>query len=216
MPDPLNQGERQIVGGFGGTRVALLKWVRPLFALRWPLVTAFALALQVHAWGQPDRSEITNQVDAVQAFRQGILVDSFGKWEIRKGLIGHTYLLVGESAPDGEGHFWLHCDKKNLITVAMPLVERPGSDRLRSHAITIRSDTGLKRAMSLIVFENFVAIAIDYEGARNDKVADFLDVLHAAKETVTISYADRSFDYDVAQLPAAQSRFQELCNQAVR
>jgi hypothetical protein len=216
MPDPLNQGERQIVGGFGGTRVALLKWVRPLFALRWPLVTAFALVLQVHAWGQTDRSEITNQVDAVQAFRQGILVDSFGKWEIRKGLIDHTYLLVGESAPDGEGHFWLHCDQNNLITVAVPLVERPGSDRLRSQGITIRSDTGLKRAMSLIVFENFVAIAIDYEGARNDKVADFLDVLHAAKETVTISYADRSFDYDVAQLPAAQSRFQELCNRAVR
>ena len=53
-------------------------------------------------------------------------------------------------------------------------------------------------------------------GWANYKVADFLDVLHAAKETVTISYADRSFDYDVAQLPAAQSRFQELCNQAVR
>ena len=52
------------------------------------------------------------------------------------------------------------------------------------------------------MFENFVAIAIDYEGARNDKVADFLDVLHAAKETVTISYADRSFDYDVAQVLA--------------
>jgi hypothetical protein len=216
MPDPLNQGERQIVGGLGGTRVALLKWVRPSFALRWLLVTAFALVLQVHAWGQTDRSEITNQVDTVQAFRQGVLVDTFGKWEIRTGLIDHTYLLVGESAPDGESHFWLHCDKKNLITVALPLAERPGSDRLRSQAITIRSDTGLKRAMSLIVFENFVAIAIDYEGARNDKVADFLDVLHAAKETVTISYADRSFDYDVALLPAAQSRFQELCNQAVR
>ena len=129
MPDPLNQGERQIVGGLGGTRVALLKWVRPSFALRWLLVTAFALVLQVHAWGQTDRSEITNQVDTVQAFRQGVLVDTFGKWEIRTGLIDHTYLLVGESAPDGEGHFWLHCDKKNLITVALPLVERPGSDR---------------------------------------------------------------------------------------
>ena len=90
MPDPLNQGERQIVGGLGGTRVALLKWVRPSFALRWLLVTAFALVLQVHAWGQTDRSEITNQVDTVQAFRQGILVDTFGKWEIRTGLIDHT------------------------------------------------------------------------------------------------------------------------------
>jgi hypothetical protein len=101
MPDPLNQGERQIVGGFGGTRVALLKWIHPLFARRWLLVTAFALVLPVHAWGQTDRSETTKQVDAVRAFRHGIPVDTFGKWEIRKGLIGHTYLLVGESAPDG-------------------------------------------------------------------------------------------------------------------
>jgi len=162
---------------------------------RW-LLTVFALVLPMQAWGQTDTSETTKPVDAAGALRPGV--------------------LVGESAATGEGHFWLHCDQNNLITVAVPLIERTGSDRLRSHAITIRADTGLEREMSFIVFDNFVAVAIDYEGARNDKVADFLDVLHAAKETVTISYADRSFDYDVAQLPAAQSRFQELCNRAVR
>jgi hypothetical protein len=215
MPDTVHD-ERQIAGGFGGTSVAPLKWVRPLLTRRWLLVTVFALVLPMQAWGQTDTSETTKPVDAAGALRPGVLVDTFGKWEVRKGLIDNTYLLIGESAANGEGHFWLHCDQNNLITVAVPLVERPGSDRLRSHAITIRADTGLERVMSFIVFDNFVAVAIDYEGARNDKVADFLDVLHAAKETVTISYADRSFDYDVAQLPAAQSRFQELCNRSVR
>ena len=180
---------------------------------RWGVLAAIGSMLAMPAWAEDGApADVANP----EAFRQGLLLDTFGKWQIREGLANNTYLLIGGSTGDAEGHFWLHCDKKNLITVALPLAERPGSDRLRSQAITIRSDTGLKRAMSLIVFENFVAIAIDYEGARNDKVADFLDVLHAAKETVTISYADRNFDFDVAQLPAAQSRFQELCNQAVR
>jgi hypothetical protein len=59
--------------------------------------------------------------------------------------------------------------------------------------------------MSLIVFESFVAVAIDYEGGHNDKIAGFLEVLRAAKETVTIAYAQRSLDYNVTQLPAARS-----------
>jgi hypothetical protein len=51
-----------------------------------------------------------------------------------------------------------------------------------------------------------VAVAIDYA---HNKVADFIDVLRAAKETATISYADRTFEYDVTQLPAAP----QLCNE---
>jgi hypothetical protein len=57
----------------------------------------------------------------------------------------------------------------------------------------------------------FVAVAIDY--AHNNKVADFIDVLRAAKETATISHADRTFEYDVTQLPAAQAHFLQLCNE---
>jgi hypothetical protein len=182
------------------------------FLLRCELIVAFALTLPVQAWGQADSSK----TKVARSFREGRLLHTFGKWEIRKGLVDNTYLLIGESTRDGEGHFWLHCDQNRLITVAVPLVERPGTDLLRSHAITVRADTGLKRTMSLIVFENFVAVAIDYEGGHNGKVAEFFDVLHAAKETLTISYAHRSFDYDVAQLPAAQTRFLELCNRANR
>ena len=143
--------------------------------------------------------------------RQGALLDTFGKWEIRKGLIDNTYLLTGESTGDGEGRFWLHCDQNSMMTVAVPLAERTGQERLRSQAVTIRSDTGIKRAMSLIVFENVVAVAMDYEGGHNDNVSDFVDVLRAAKKTVTISYVSKTYEYDVTQLPAARVRFAQLC-----
>src|SRR5271166_6530168 len=135
--------------------------VPSLLSHRWHLAAAIAVILPFHAWGQADavKAAPDHQTDAA-SFRQGVLLGTFGKWEIRKGLIDNTYLLIGESTGDGEGHFWLHCDQNKLITVAVPLVERPGTDRLRSHAITVRSDTGLKRAMSLIVFEDFVAVAI--------------------------------------------------------
>jgi|SRR5262245_28321530 len=185
-----------------------------LSRLRWPVLAAIALLvpLQINARAEtPKTVEADRSVDTAP-FRQGVLLATFGNWEIRKGLIDNTYLLIGESAGDSGGHFWLHCDQNNLITVAVPLAERTGRERLRSHAITVRSDTGVRRAMSLVVFESLVAVAIDYDGGRNDKVADFLDVLRAAKEKVTISYAYNSFDYDVTLLPEARARFQELCS----
>jgi len=156
------------------------------------------------------------QADAAQTFRQGRLLDTSGKWQIREGLDAKTYLLIGKSAHDGESQFWLHCDQHNLITVAVPLMELSGSDRLRSHKITIRSDTRQERELSLVVFENFVAVAVDYQGGGNDKVADFLDVLRASNQTVTNSYGDKSFEYEVNGFPAAQARFQDLCSRAVR
>jgi hypothetical protein len=149
-----------------------------------------------------------------EAFRQGLLLDTFGKWQIRKGLANNTYLLIGESSGNGEGHFWLHCDKNHLMTIAVPLLDQVGHDRLRSFAVTIRADTGAARDMSLVVFESFVAVAVDYEGGQNEKVANFIDILRASRETVTISYANKTFDYDVTELPAAQARFLQLCNPA--
>jgi hypothetical protein len=180
------------------------------------LLITFALAIPAQTWAQADTSKQMEQADAAQTFRQGRLLDTFGRWQIRKGLVANSYLLIGRSASDGKRQFWLHCDQHNLITVAVPLMELSGSDRLRSHKITIRSDTGLEREFSLVVFENFVAVAIDYQGGNNNKVADFLDVLRASHETVSISYGDKSFVYDVNGLPAAQARFQELCGHLAR
>lgn len=181
-----------------------------LFWHRWGVLTAFAVMLPVSAWAEPGAAVNTGTDTA--GYRQGVLLDTFGNWQVRRGLVDNTYLLIGESSGDGEGHFWLHCDQNHLMTVAVPLAERNGQERLRSHGIKIRADTGAARDMSLVVFESFVAVAIDYDGGRNDKVADFLNVLRAAKEKVTISYAHKSFDYDVTQLPAAQARFLHLCN----
>jgi hypothetical protein len=181
-----------------------------LFLHRWGVAAAVALMLPASAWAEVGTA--SGEANATAPFRQGVLLDAFGKWQIRKGLLDNTYLLIGESIGDGEGHFWLHCDQNNLMTVAVPLAERNGQERLRSHAVMIRADTGAARSMSLVVFESFVAIAIDYDGGRNDKVADFLGVLRAAKDKVTISYAHKTFEYDVTELPAAQARFQQLCS----
>ena len=194
------------------------RWVLPamssgqrvtLLPNRWGLLAAIASMLAVPVW-----AEVGAAADAsdTEAFRQAPLLDTFGKWQIHKGLVNNTYLLIGESTGTGAGHFWLHCDQNHLMTVAVPLAERDGQERLRSHAVTIRADTGAERAMDLIVFESFVAVAIDYEGGHNNKVADFIDVLRAAKETVTISYANKTFEYDVTQLPTAEARFLQLCN----
>ena len=157
-----------------------------------------------------------DQADPAQTFHQGQLLDTFGNWQIREGLTANTYRLIDKDASNGESQFWLHCDQHNLITVAVPLKELSGSDRLRSHKITIRSDTGRERELSLVVFENFVAVAVDYQGGCNNKIADFLDVLRASNQTVTISYGAKGFEYDVDGLPAARARFQELCNRANR
>ena len=104
----------------------------------WRLLAAMPLLLAVHAWAQAGTSRAASEVrpaDATASFREGRLVESFGKWEIRKGLIDNTYLLIGESTGDGAGHFWLHCDQNNLITVAVPLGEQAERERLRSHSV---------------------------------------------------------------------------------
>jgi hypothetical protein len=102
---------------------------------RWPWLAAIALVLPVHAAAQSDAPRPVNgerpSAGAGSPFSQGLLIGTFGNWEIRKGLIDNTYLLIGESTGDGDGHFWLHCDQNNLITVAVPLAERPAHDRLR-------------------------------------------------------------------------------------
>jgi hypothetical protein len=137
------------------------------------LAAVVAVILQFHTWAQADPVKAVpgdHQTDAA-SFHRGVLLDTFGKWEIRKGLLDNPYLLIGESVGDGDGHFWLHCDRNNMITVAVPLAERTGQEHLRSHAVTIRSETGIKRAMNLIVLEGFVAVAIAYVGGR--RVADF-------------------------------------------
>jgi hypothetical protein len=137
-------------------------------------------------------------------------VAAFDNWEIQPGRVGSSYLLIGRSR-EQNGQLWLNCDPNGLLNVAVPLNEINGRDRLRSFPVTIWSDGRNRHELSLLVFENFVAVAMDYRGGSNDKLATFLDVLRAAKQTFAMSYGDRVFEFDVAKLPAAHARFMQLC-----
>jgi hypothetical protein len=141
---------------------------------------------------------------------EGSEVTAFDNWEVRQGLVDNSYMLIGRSR-ERDGHFWLNCDASGLVNIAVPLVERTGRDRLRSFPVTVWSDEHKPHELSLVVFENFVAIAIDYHGGRNDKVETFLDALQTAKQTFAISYDNRVFLFDVGKLPAARARFLQLC-----
>jgi hypothetical protein len=57
-------------------------------------------------------------------------VMSFDNWEIRSGLVEHSYMLIGQSRAR-DGQFWFSAaDSDSLVNVAVPLVERNGRDRL--------------------------------------------------------------------------------------
>jgi hypothetical protein len=135
---------------------------------------------------------------------------AFDNWEVRQGLVDHSYLLIGRSR-EGEGRFWLNCDVNGFINVAVPLIERNGHDRLRSFPMTVWSDAQKRHELSLVVFENYVALAMAYQGGRNDKLETFLDILQTARHTFAIAYDDRVFQFDVERLPEARARFTQLC-----
>jgi hypothetical protein len=137
-------------------------------------------------------------------------VISFDNWEIRQGLIDHSYLLIAESRGH-TGRFWLSCDGNGLLNVAVPLIGKYGRDRLRSFPVTIWSDQRKREELNFLVFENFVAVAMDYHGGQNPKLEAFLNALQTAKQTFTISYENSVFEFDVGGLPAAQARFTQLC-----
>jgi len=137
-------------------------------------------------------------------------VVSFDNWQIRQGLIDHSYLLIAESRGH-TGRFWLSCDSSGSLNVAVPLNGKYGRDRLRSFPVTIWSDQRKREELNFLVFENFVAVAMDYDGGQNPKLEAFLNALQTAKQTFTISYDNSVFEFDVGGLPAAHARFRELC-----
>jgi hypothetical protein len=135
---------------------------------------------------------------------------AFENWEVRQGLLDQSYMLIGRSQ-QGDGYFWLNCDSNGFVNVAVPLIERNGRDRLRSFSVTVWSDEQKGHELSLVVFENFVALAIGYQGGRNDNLETFLDVLQTARRTFAIAYDSRVFQFDVSKLPQAHAQFMHLC-----
>jgi hypothetical protein len=146
-------------------------------------------------------------VPSTQEAQQSI---AFENWEVRQGLLDQSYMLIGRSQ-QGDGYFWLNCDSNGFVNVAVPLIERNGRDRLRSFSVTVWSDEQKGHELSLVVFENFVALAIGYQGGRNDNLETFLDVLHTARRTFAIAYDSRVFQFDVSKLPQAHAQFMHLC-----
>jgi hypothetical protein len=139
---------------------------------------------------------------------------SFENWEINQGLHEHSYLLIAQSR-DHDGRFWLSCDSNGSFNVAIPVENKDGRDRLRSFTVNISSDGRNRHELNLVVFENFIAVALDYEGGRSGKLATFMETLRTSEQTFTISYGDRVFEFDTAKFPAAQVRFAQLCKHRV-
>jgi hypothetical protein len=62
------------------------------------------------------------------------------------------------------------------------------------------------------VFENFIAIAIDYEAAKNDKLDTFWAHCKQLNGHSRFHMTTTFLNFDVATLPAARARRQELLN----
>ena len=116
--------------------------------------------------------------------------------------------LAAIATTEADAREWV---KHTVFAFAVPLVERNGRDRLRSFPVTVWSDEQKRHELSLVVFENFVALAIAYQDGRNDKLEIFLDVLQTARRTFAIAYDNRVFQFDVSKLPEARARFMQLC-----
>jgi hypothetical protein len=143
----------------------------------------------------------------------GRLVASYDNWAIRQLKDDKTYILVGQATGRQHGHLWLHCNAQGLLTVAVPMVEKAKKrERLRSQILSVRSDDSAMRELSLTVFESFVAIAMDYDKSRDERVAAFVDGLGNASNTFAVSYDRTTLEFNVRQFRPARTRFFELCD----
>ena len=137
----------------------------------------------------------------------------YGNWTIREDLTNNGYVLIGQSSDDKQGQLWLQCDQKGTLTLLVPMFGRPTSESWqRSQIVNVRSDDFAPRQFGLIVFQNFVAMATKTEQERTGDVTAFMSAVGAAKRTFVLSFDQTSYEFDVAQLPAARTRFAELCN----
>ena len=141
-------------------------------------------------------------------------IETFVNGDIRYSASASVYFLVVQ-ATDESTQFWLQCEKRGPLTIAVAMVG--GGDRpQRSQMVTIQADRGAAKRLSLVVFENFVALATRLDGKPDENASVFLDALRSAKKTFTISYADESHDFEVGHLPGPHERFLQLCKQQAR
>jgi hypothetical protein len=138
-------------------------------------------------------------------------IETFANGDIRHSRSADIYFMVVQ-ATDKAGQFWLQCERRGPFTVSVAMVGV--TDRVqRSQQVSIRADDGPTRKLDLIVFQNFVAIAMRHEGRPDENTSVFMDMLQSAKQTFTIAYADESHNFDIRSLSAPRARFLALCRQ---
>ncbi len=144
-------------------------------------------------------------------------IGTYDNWAIRQLQDDRTYILVGQATGKQRGHLWLHCNQQGLLTVAVPMLDKAKRrEPLRSQLVSVKSDDSSLRELSLMVFESFVAIAMDYDKSRDTRVAAFVDGLGNARDTFALSYDRTTLEFNVRQFPAARTRFFELCARLAR
>lgn len=143
------------------------------------------------------------------------LIERFENWEVRQPAGNKSFFLIGYPA-DGSGQFWLQCEHKSFLTVAISMTGKAGRQgSQKSQNVALQVDEAAPRQFNFIVFESFVALATETPGASDDRVAAFLDALRDVRSSLVLTYDQTSHQFDVAQLQKARSRFLQLCGRSL-
>ena len=144
----------------------------------------------------------------------GGLIEKFDNWEVRKVPGLHSFLLVGTPS-DNSGQFWLMCEHKGPLTVAISMTGRGGRRGIqKSQVVKLQIDDEPSRDFNFIVFESFVALATETAGTQDQRIGAFLAALREVKKSLVLTYDDTSHEFDVAALPKARVSFLKLCGRA--
>jgi len=188
--------------------------VRSFLALTITLLAAAGIVSPVgfSARAQDTRSlGPSSQVPGTAASSQQ-RTQAFGNWTVQQDVVTQGFSLTGRATGDEQGELWLRCEKNGALMVGVPMPGKGTSqDRRKTQVITIRADEQPSREMMFLVFEGFVALAMDAEGLQNDRVATFIELLQKSKKSFGLSYDQTRIEFDVAEFPAARARFQQLC-----
>jgi hypothetical protein len=152
---------------------------------------------------------VTADTDAVP--NDAGLVERFDNWEVRHTPGSKNYFLIGIPA-DKAGQFWLMCEERNILTVAVSMGGKGTQRSLqKSQLVTLRVDDSAPRSFSFLIFESFVALATEFPGTADSRVSAFMDALRDVKNSLVLTYDQTSHQFDVTQLPGARDRFLKLC-----
>src|ERR1700709_1768223 len=119
-------------------------------------------------------------VDGSSIPNTGNSIESFENGEIRNVPDIGSYLMVLR-ATDNVGQFWLQCQRKSALSVAIRMDGQAGRGQLRKgRAVSVSADDTPSKEIQFVVFEDFVAVADVHEGKNDESAVIFLDALSRA------------------------------------